>query len=252
MWPFNKKGIEITRPVVKSIICIPGYWKDSTKIFGKTEGKFMVVGDILMDIKKKAHYSFELCTRDENMRRSFEVAGKGTGVTSEFLDEIKRHTSVIYITGETGNFTSAKTLAHVAAILVSNGGIGVKVETTGKAFEKNKWLSFVDIGDDAHLYELFVIDSLMDKDGTTFSCGMHNIGYRDVIVSGLKFQEAQRLVRMFNYHRVIDKPIIKTGETFSLDIESPIYFITNEALQPYDGDQLFYNPFGMWRLVRAE
>ncbi|HZY37987.1 MAG TPA: hypothetical protein VFE53_15120 [Mucilaginibacter sp.] len=253
MWPFKKKNTEIPRPTVKSIICIPGYWKDPVEIFGRTEGKLALVGNaILMDIKNKTHYTFELCGRDKKMRKSFDAAGKVTGVSSDFLDEIEKHTSVIYITGDTGNFRDAKSIANAAALICDTGGIGVKVETTGKAFKKSKWLKFVEAGDDASLYELFVLDSLMMEDGTTYSCGMHNIGYRDVMVSGLEFKEAQHLVRIFNYHRVIDKPIIKTGETFSLSMQSPIYFITNELQQPYIDEELFYNPFGMWRLVRAE
>jgi len=250
MWPFWKKITNEEKSGFKSIICIPGYWKDTVEIFGKTDGRFMVVGDIIMDLINKVHYNIELCAKDERMRKSFEVAGKVTGVTNEFLGKIEKHTSVIYVTGSTGNFNDARLFAGVASLIAETGGIGVKVETTGKAFEKDKWAAFASDGQDADMYELFVVDSLLQEDGTTFSCGMHNVGLSDTIISNLQFKDAQRVVRIFNYYQVIDKPVLKVNDGFQTDINSPFYKITEELNQPYKGNEQFGNPFGMWRLTK--
>ncbi len=253
MWPFKKKIIEIRRPerpVFNSVICIPGYWNDAIEIFGQTEGKFMVVGDTIIDVENQRHYKFEMYGHNSEMRESFKLGGIVTQVTEDFLRQINEHVSVIYITGNTGNFEKARLLAKLAELLCESGGIGVRVETSGKAFEKDRWIELSSQGTDANIYELFVIDSLVLHNGTTYSCGMHNLGLMDVIVSGVEFREAHKLVRMFNYHRIIDKPVIKSGETFSLDIDSPKYLIIEEHQQLYDVNSLFYNPFGIWRLVR--
>lgn len=115
---------------------------------------------------------------------------------------------------------------------------------------KDKWVWLTDGAGDADMYELFVLDSLMQPDGTTYSCGMHNIGLKDTIISNLEFDEAQRLVRIFNYFQVIDKPVIKNKETFKTDINAPRFRIVDEPNQVYTGDKLFENPFGMWRLIK--
>ena len=250
MWPFKKKKEKESVVGVNSILCIPGYWDDTVEILHKTNGKLMVVGGVLMDIKNQRHYEIELCEFDSRMRESFKVAGMVTGVSNEFLNQIETHTSVIYIIGETGSFEGAKYISQVASALLNAGGIGVKVESTGKAFEKDKWLFFSEEGEDASMYELFVLDSLMMKDGTTYSCGMHNIGLKDTIISNLEFEEAQKLVRIFNYYQVIDKPVIANNQTFRTDINSPFYRIKEDFNQPYKVDSLFANPYGMWRLTR--
>jgi hypothetical protein len=101
------------------------------------------------------------------------------------------------------------------------------------------------------LYELFVVDSITSEDGTVFSCGMHNLGLRDTIVSGEDFQDAADLIKIFGYYQLIDKPVIKENQTFQIDTESPIFRITTELHPPYGEDGPFYNPYGVWRLTRA-
>ena len=97
---------------------------------------------------------------------------------------------------------------------------------------------------------MFVIDSIVDEEGTVYSCGMQNLGYKDTIISGEEFQEAVKLIRIFSYYQIIDKPAINNKQTFSASIESPKYKITDEVNQPNKGDELFENPFGMWRLTK--
>jgi hypothetical protein len=250
MWPFKKKETISVYPLVRSRLCIPGFLEDSIEIFGKTDGQFMVVGNVMMYVLNKHHYSFELGNRDEKMNRWFSVAGKITSISSEYLDLIEKHTSVIYISCETGSLYNAWFLATAGAALLGAGGIGIKVVSTGKAFAKEKWIELTGIGTAASMYKLFVVDSILKEDGATFSCGMHNIGLRDAIVSGLKFEEAQKLIRIFNFYQLIDKPIIKPKQSFQTEVSGPFFSINDEPDQPYLNDKLLKNPFGMWRLVR--
>lgn len=50
----------------------------------------------------------------------------------------------------------------------------------------------------------------------------------------------------------MDKPEIRSGETFSIAIDAPVYEILDEEKQPYLGDELFENHFGMWRLQKKD
>ena len=219
-------------------------------IVNATKGEYFAAGNFLMNVEKKRHYTIEFCDRDERMKGSFQYSGRATKVTDSFLDEVDNHTHVIYISGLTGNLEEAEHIAYAAEAILKSGGIGIKIETAGKAFEKGKWCSLLENFQESNLYEMFVVDSITQKDGTVFSCGMQNLGYKDTIVSGEEFLKAFDLITLFGYFQIVDKPTIKNGETFRASIASPIYRITDELNQPYEGDELFGNPFGMWRLTR--
>ncbi len=97
---------------------------------------------------------------------------------------------------------------------------------------------------------MFVLDSISDGKGVTYSCGMHNLGLKDTIVYNEEFQGAVNLISIFSYYQIIDKPEIKNNQTFSANAESAVFMISDEKSQPNVGNELFENPFGMWRLER--
>ncbi|MFT3680992.1 MAG: hypothetical protein QM791_12010 [Ferruginibacter sp.] len=256
MWPFNKKkqipaaiGTEIT-----SIICIPGSW-DSweefvVKIFGVTNGEYIVAGSILLNIKSNRSYAIEFCERDEKMMETFRNAGLVNNLSESFLEEIHLHKYVIYISGVTGDLESAGHISGAALMILNTGGIGIKIETAGKAFSKEQWINLAGKKTDQDYYQMFVIDSIINEGGEVYSCGMHNLGLMDTKVTGEDFQDAVCLIKVFNYYQVIDKPSIQNNQTFRADTESPIFKITEELNQPYKGLERFENPFGMWKLER--
>lgn len=181
MWPFKKKT-PISTPPVKfdSILGIPGHWRDDQEvklaIVQATEGEYIAAGGVLMNAMNERHFTFEVCQRDERMKQSFAVAGRVTGVTEDFIEKIGKHNSVVYISAPTGSLQEAAHIAFAAEALLKAGGIGVKVETAGKAFDKDAWFSLTNNFQEHYAYEMFVIDSLVEEDGTTFSCGMQNLG----------------------------------------------------------------------------
>jgi hypothetical protein len=255
MWPFKKKTLQqhITKGF-ETIICIPGNWSEWDEfilaIVAATNGEYLAVGNVLMNAKKERHFTIEFCERDERMKQSFSYAGKVTRVTDNSLCNIGNHKHVIYISGSTGNLEEAEHIAFAADAILKAGGLGVKIETAGKAFEKDKWHSFLESFKEANLYEMFVLDSIINEDGSVYSCGMQNLGYKDTIVSGEEFQNAVDLIKIFGYYQIIDKPTIQNRQTFSTSIESPKYRITDELNQPNEGHEQFENPFGMWRLTK--
>jgi hypothetical protein len=251
MWPFKKKKKDIEyKQGVKTIICVPVCWEDPIELLAGSGGHLMIVGDFLMDVMGGRSYTVEVCSYDEMMRTSFKVAGKVTKVSDDFLSKIEKHKSVVYITAETGSIERCRLLAKTVTKLLSGGGIGVKIETAGKAFDGNEWNTLSDNAEDSDIYKLFVLDSLLGEDGSVYSCGMHNIGLKDTIVSGLDFFNGYEVVTIFNYYQVIDKPLIVNGQTFSTAVDAPRYRIIDEKNQIYRGDKLFENPFGMWRLSK--
>ena len=83
--------------------------------------------------------------------------------------------------------------------------------------------------------------------GVIVFCGMHNFGLPDAIVDSNESENPCELLRVFTLYLLSESPVIKDGQTFSVDSESPIYRI--KACPPinYGDDTLFNNPFGMWR-----
>ncbi|HEX7902321.1 MAG TPA: hypothetical protein VF487_00480 [Chitinophagaceae bacterium] len=256
MWPFKKKTpVTKINPVkFKSVLCIPGHWTSDQEvklsIVRSNNGEYIAAGGVLMNAKNQCHFTFEVCKRDDRMRQSFAVAGRVTGVTENFLNEIENHNLVVYISVPSGSLFEAEHIAFAGAAVLKAGGIGIKVETAGKAFEKETWVDLTNNFQESNLYEMFVIDSLYQKDGTTFSCGMQNLGLKDTIVSGLPFQGAVDLIRIFGYYQLVDKPVIFPSQTFTPTPDSPLYRITEETNPPYKGEELLGNPFGMWRLTK--
>lgn len=240
--------------VFNTIVCVPGNWSSWNEfmltLVEATNGEYIAAGEVMMNVKHKRHYTIEFYERDERMMTSFSYAGLTTGVTEAFLKGIDNHKNVIYITGEAGTMEGAEGVALAVEAVLKTGGIGVKVETAGKAFEGAVWTDILFLPQEGKLYELFVIDSITDENGSVYSCGMQNLGYKDVMVSGEEFQEAVNLIRIFNFYQIVDKPNILSGQTFSIDADAPKFRIVAEQHQPNE-DHVFYNPFGMWHLKKA-
>ncbi|MCR9249105.1 MAG: hypothetical protein NXI20_01720 [bacterium] len=253
---FNKreKDSKPSEKSFKTIICIPGTWANRTElvnsIVSTTNGEWIFAGMVLLNTKTKETFELEIQDFDSRMRESFELAGIMNKVSDDFLNKIHDHKSVVYLLAETASLEKAKSISHATKVLLESGGIGVKVETAGKAFEANHWIELVNNFELGNLYDMFVVDNLTQPDGTVFTCGMHNLGLFDSIISGEDFSNAYKTVSILGRYQVIEGAQIGENQTFQTDLESPIFVINEEPNQPYDGDDIFGNPFGMWRLTK--
>lgn len=237
---------------MNTILCVTGNWADRSElvkaVIEKNNGNFIFAGNILMNTQTQAGFEMEISEPDDEMVEAFKYAGLTTGLPDEVLTDIEDHTTVIYLIGETGSPEAAYEIAKAGLALLNAGGTGIKVETTGKAFSPELWKELVEEYDVENLYIMFVVDSIVDEDGSVYSCGMHNLGLKDTIVSGLDVEEAVDLISLFGYFQLIDRPELNENETFSESEDGPLYVILDEELQPYEDDELFGNPYGMWRL----
>ena len=254
MFNIFKKKEKVEKPKPKTVLCIPGNWKDRseivTAIAEANKNKYIFAGLAMLDIRTNKGFEIQIESYNNEIKESFRVAGMVNRVTEDFIEEIGNHQHVIYLIGGTGTLKDAKDIADAAKAILNAGGIGVKIETTGKAFTKKDWVNFLENFEESNLYQMFVLDSISDGNGTVYTCGMHNLGYKDAIVDGENFQDAVDLLSIFGYYQIVEQPKIRNGQTFSTAIESPVFEIVAEVNQPNKGDELFENPFGMWRLQR--
>lgn len=254
MFNMFQKERDPQKSIPKTVLCIPGNWNDRSEIvtaIAKSNlNEFIFLGMVLLNMKTNKGFEVQIEGYNKNMRESFRIAGLVNRVDGEFIEQVGDHKFTIYLISETGNLKDAKAIAEAAMAILNAGGIGVKVETAGKAFTKKQWGELINAPEESSLYQMFVLDSLSDGKETVYTCGMHNLGYKDSIVSGEEFQYAVELLSTFGYYQIIDKPKIKAGQTFRTSVDSPIFEITEEKNQPNIGDELFENNFGMWRLKR--
>ena len=240
----------------QTVLCIPGNWKDRTDLITQIAShnllKYIFAGKALLNVETQVSFELEFYKRDERLKQAFQHAGMVNQVSERFLKQIDAHTSVVYILAETGSIHAVREVAEAGNAILNAGGLGVKVDSAGKAFTKAHWQALLEDFESTNLYQMFVLDSITDGLSMTHSCGMHNLGFKDTIVYHEKFQEAVHLISTFHYYQIIDKPEIKAEQTFSIDANSPAFIILEEKNQPYAGDELFGNPYGMWRLDRIE
>ncbi len=91
--------------------------------------------------------------------------------------------------------------------------------------------------------------TLVGDKGTYYSCGMHNLGYRDALVKGkLSANQAAAILQSFLLYTLIEKPTIKDGHTFSESATAPHYRLQSMGCTTYPKGHSFFNPYGMWRL----
>jgi hypothetical protein len=233
------------------ILCIPGHWKDRSEIVRTVARtnlhEYLFAGIALLHIPTSETFEVEVCEPDSGMRGSFEVAGQGRLSESE-LTAVDQHSLVVYLIGKGGNMQNAERVMKAATAFLNAGGLGVKVETTGKAFNKDQWLRLSQSRDEGKFYTGYVI-LVSTETNSVYSCGLHNIGLSDVICDcSLPIEEALDLVEIFIYYLLVDKPTIKSGETFSKETGAQKFVIIEEECTIYRPDHLFFNSFGMYRL----
>jgi hypothetical protein len=238
------------------ILCIPGPWESRSAFVravaeaSMPSADYVAAGIMMRGGPSKAAFEFDFCDHDEDMKRAFALAGSVNQVGSDVVEKIGSHKSVVYLlsTAPQTKETSIS-IARAGAHLIKAGGLGVKVETAGKAFSADQWLERTS-SDFVEIYELMVLDSVTDGT-TTYSCGMRNLGLWDSIVSGDEFQSAVKLLRGFNMYQLYERPELLAGQTFGLEAGAPRYRLSVETSQPDGNLNLYKNPFGMWRLNRV-
>ena len=232
------------------ILCIPGQWKDRFEIIKSltlSNPEYILAGPTLLHTPTNDSFEVDIYEFDDRMRAAFEIAGDGRLSDTE-LDLIDKHTFTVYVIGKAGGLEEAEKIMNAGQAFLKAGGLGIKVESSGKAFSKEQWAEFIQSESEGKYYEVFV--DLVQDDDIIYSCGMHNLGLHDTIceLHDDNIEEATELVGVFNFYQLIDKPKITSGQTFGVTKDAPRYTIIEEDCTFYEEDDFFYNPFGMYHL----
>jgi Domain of unknown function (DUF4261) len=139
---------------------------------------------------------------------------------------------------------------HAARALLKCGGIAVKIESTGVAHSAARWIELAD--DELPLAVLNALVTYVGGNGEFYSCGMHNIGHRDAVVTAdIAPDSAANLLYQFLLYIAFEDPTIHDNETFSVDENAPRYRVRRSPCTMFPADDLFHNPYGVWQLLPA-
>lgn len=228
------------------VIGIPGAWAnqdDLVKAINEIAG-YSYAGMVFLNEKTQQSFGVEIYEQDENMRLAFEQLGMGR-LTEEQLDAIAKHTFTVYLIGKGGQIEDARAIMEASHALLQAGGLGVKIETTGKAFSVDTWNMLCQLEDNARLYDGFVIKLHAEGD-VYYTCGMQNLGLRDAIVGAVDQQTAIYALDAFSLYQILEEPHIRPGESFSPAPESPSFQISQEEDKRYPKEDIYNNSYGLW------
>jgi len=213
-------------------------------------GEFMYAGLLMVRPSDQTTVPVEFHTRDDHMRKAFELAGQGK-FSEDDLDDIAGHNSVAYLFFSPSILEQRETLIAFSEFMQKMGGIAVKVESTGTAHTWENWLELLRSDSPKDWYTSLIV--LIGGEEVYYSCGMHHFGMADVEVPrSLDIQEAAYLMNNFNVWRIVEKKKIETGQTFSVDEDAPRFRMSQVPDSRHEEDDLFHNPEGLWRLDPVE
>lgn len=235
------------------IIGVPGRWNIRTEmihaIAAKSEG-YLMAGYILQHVEKDISFQVEVYDHDPDLTAAFNYAGQDS-FDDSLLSEIEQHTFTIYVIADVKGFEDIEDIIEAGAALLKAGGLAVKIETTGLAHSKDKWLDLIQDQDYFPVYSHFV--NLIGDEKSYFSCGMKAVELPDVAIpSSTPIEEAAALLNNFNLYNLVESPSFKNGEIFSMDENSPRFNVQLIPDDRYEEEDVFYNPFGILDLTPVQ
>jgi hypothetical protein len=201
---------------------------------------------------------------DPRMAEAFEVSADL--VVPSFTDEdraaVADHQAVAYILGPSAasyeGFAVTRRMLAVVAALLQNGGTAAKSESSGIAHGRDRWLHLASVaaaatdraGQAPPLYAAFVRRPL-SSGLVYYSCGLHLMGEADVEITAADDDRGLEWMDGLARYLLIDRGSarIRDGDTFGLQADSPRRVLRHRACSRYRDDDLFYNPWGYWRLA---
>ena len=233
------------------ILCIPGPWADRTELI-KSFLNHKALAYVLDENQLNERETGDSCQleirgRDERLHKAMEVAGEER-LSAELLEDIEAHSSVVYLRLDEVGLEAAGTLAHFATVLLSIGGLAVKVEHAGKAFDGAFWAENYNSDDIVCFYNLFV--SLVAEGALFLSCGMDQFGLPDCSTNAvIGADEGAYVMNVLNIYQLTESPSFEDDQTFCAGEDERTYTMTHQPYpDEYEADSPLNNSLGRWHL----
>lgn len=201
---------------------------------------------------------------DPRMVEAFEVSADR--VVPSFTDKdraaVAEHRGVAYVLGPSTTageaFAASRRMLAVIAALLDEDVDAVKTESSGIAHGRDRWLQLAEVaaaatdraGQAPAVFSAFVRRPL-SSGLVYYSCGMHLLGEADVEITAADDDRGLEWMDGLAGYLLVDRGSgrIRDGDTFGLRVDSPRRVLRYRACTRYREDDLFYNPWGYWRLA---
>ncbi len=242
---------------VESVVCVPGPWRDRDELVRAVAGlrvedgpRFVMAGAVMMEVVSEGAVEWSWEARDPQLRRAFEVAGRGS-LTGGLLGTIEHSPGHVFLVDpDGGDMAAARRMLIFAEGLLRAGGHAVKVESAGLAHDAKSWREMTDhIHDALALFRAFVA-LVGDASTGFFTCGMHNLGHPDVVVpASVESEAAAEIMDAFCLYLLVEEPEMQSGQTFAAAEDAPVFELELRPCEHFPPKDPFHNPFGCWVLL---
>ncbi|MEO9321941.1 hypothetical protein ABFT23_00520 [Nocardioides sp. C4-1] len=165
-------------------------------------------------------------------------------VEADLLAELGATTTAAVASLEADLRTGQEAVVAVVERLRDAGGLAVRIEQSGLGWEVSRWLEIFS-ADDARAWHQHAIVFLGDDDAIQ-SCGMHAFSLPDVRIQA--DPDAQRIGEALDVYQLAEDPVLRSGETFQPDADTPRRVLHRWPDLGYPADHPCHNPYGVWRL----
>ncbi|MER6993690.1 hypothetical protein ABT337_30815 [Saccharopolyspora hirsuta] len=200
---------------------------------------------------------------DPRMPDAFAACLAELTFTDADWDAVADHDSVAYVLAKGGQehaeHISERMLAVTAELFERWGATAVKSESSALAHSRDTWLALADAADAPEaLRQAWVKRPILDED-VLYTCGMHLLGAPDVELQADGLLDVNRqgewvelIDGLTGYlHTEARAAQIRDGEGFRLAEDAPRWVLRQQTCDRYPDDDIFFNPYGYWRLTPA-
>ncbi|MGA7733037.1 MAG: hypothetical protein WCD37_17400 [Chloroflexia bacterium] len=237
----------------KIILRIPGPWPERIDIItsvARSRTGYLFADDLVYNTRTLQTFPTLVGGFLPEMEVAFTSFSTGN-IDEQTLEAIRKHVHSLYFTTPAYTPHDARAAMRAADALLISGGIAILVESSGVVHTAPQWHALYTRSDtdNSALYEAFVSRMFDRPNRTYYTCGMHNMGKRDAILTGnLIAVNAPALVRHFLLHTLATEDEIEPAHTFSATDDHPAYKVTPEPCATFPAGNVYHNPHGMWRL----
>lgn len=237
------------------VLCVLGSGMD----FAAIEHVVGALGGPLFTLDREASEH----EHDPRMPVAFKACLAGLTFTDADWDAVDHHDSVAYVLAKGGqehaSYISERMLAVAAELFERWGATAIKSESSGLAHGRETWLALAEDAAEPETLRRAWVKRPIHGDDVLYTCGMHLLGVPDVELEAEGLLDEDRLGEWVELidglaGYLLSEPRaaeIRDGEGFRLAEDAPRWLLRQHTCDRYDDEDIFFNPYGYWRLTPA-
>ncbi len=235
--------------IIDTIIGIPGKWDSPYETLSSAVGQhcdweWNAQSCSFLNREHNEVVRVEMYAHNANLWEAYHYAGRQTISETELI-ELRNHTNTIYLIAKGGSLKRLDLIFQLSNIILDQGGLALKVETAGKAFNALNWQLLAQSENPLKYFDAFT--RLEEDDIDLYTVGMQNLGFKDMSVVKSDRSSKVTLIESFVFYQILESPKIEEGDYFCAFKNAPVYQLYHEPSM-FEKDDLLHNPWGMWRL----